>query len=63
MDASISSDVRFVCPYCTHDKFIVVRRRIEEDDTLVKTCRCEACGDQFEYAEDREGTPIHPGKE
>ncbi len=55
MDASFSRDVRVVCPYCTKDHFIVVRRRIENDRKLVKTCRCQACGDQFEYTVDEEG--------
>jgi DNA-directed RNA polymerase subunit M/transcription elongation factor TFIIS len=58
MDASLSNDLRLVCPYCTNEKFIVVRRRIGEDETLIKTCRCQACGDQFEYAVDQEGSLV-----
>ncbi len=61
MDAQIENEERIVCPYCTNDRYIVIRRRMEEDQVLVKTCRCEACGDSFEFAEDREGTPIESG--
>jgi len=63
MDAVMKNEDRMVCPYCTNDRFIVVRRRMEEDQVLVKTCRCEACGDSFEIAEDQEGKPIENDRE
>ncbi len=58
MNAYIKNEDRIACPYCTNDQYIVVRRRMEEDQVLIKTCRCEACGDSFEFAENQEGTPI-----
>ncbi len=59
MDALIKSKTNVLCPYCNNDKFLVIRRELkEQQNILVKMCRCEACGDTFRYAEDKEGNPI-----
>lgn len=60
MEALIRKEKRVLCPYCTCDQYIILRRKIEDDDgnVLTNKCRCEACGDYFVFSEDKEGTPI-----
>lgn len=59
MKALIREERRVLCPYCTCDEFIVVRRKLtDEGDRLKNKCRCEACGDYFSFSEDKEGTPV-----
>lgn len=58
MKALIGDDNSVICPFCNGRQFNVIRRELAEHRRIVKKCRCEGCGDRFEFTESKEGKPL-----
>jgi len=58
LKANISDSIGVNCPACSSTVFVIYRRTPSQTSTIQNQCRCEDCGEHFEYEEDKTGNII-----